>query len=96
MNAIIVTGLLALAGFGGYATADCTDLAGQGYLCAEVDESGADIDVYVEPNPPVAADATAECVAEEGVNICAGEDGVDFELDREDLGLYASGSIGIS
>jgi hypothetical protein len=60
MNTLLA-GLLMLATVGGGAAvaADCTDLAGQGTLCATVDPaSGADVSLALEPQvPPVAARA---------------------------------------
>lgn len=63
MNTLIA-GLLALATLGGTAavTADCTDLAGQGTLCATVDpNSGADVTVIIDPQPPTDAAAAPSC-----------------------------------
>ena len=60
MNTLLA-GLLMIATLGGTAAvaADCTDLAGQGTLCATVDpNSGADVTLVLEPQiPPVAARA---------------------------------------
>jgi hypothetical protein len=63
MNTLIA-GLLALATLGGTAAvaADCTDLAGQGTLCATVDpNSGADVTVILDPQPPAAAATAPTC-----------------------------------
>ena len=63
MNTLIA-GLVALATLGGTAAiaADCTDLAGQGTLCATVDPaSGADVTLVVDPQPPVALAAAPTC-----------------------------------
>lgn len=82
MNALIVTGMLALVGFGGYAVADCNDLAGQGYLCAEVNENGVDAELYLEPQPPIDA-AAVECLDLAGQGYACAElsdSGVDFEI----------------
>ena len=63
MNTLIA-GLLALATLGSTAAlaADCTDLAGQGTLCATVEpNSGADVTIIIDPQPPVLAAAAPTC-----------------------------------
>lgn len=102
MNPALIVALLALGGFGGASAIahDCHDLAGQGYLCAEADEGGADVELYVEPSlPSIAAhSAAAECQPIDGLGeVChdLGEESgsVSWDLSQEDIGFESQGEL---